>query len=361
MEGGRESRKEAAVTSEPAAYQHQHAQSSSQSPLAATHSYTPTDEAAAAAGGGEGQQKEGSSKVENHFSSLPSIVSWFHPRYARSGVKLSPEAETAAIVKQEQEEEEEEEQDKDGGAAMQRQRHAASGKEGESDQGRQMQGGDLEGTGGFHGLPSVVTWAPAGSSRSRADAGGDNDAEGHGNAAAAAEGAGGNSQYNGFSSVSAMKEFETTRLNLDSEGTKQMAFLNAYVLRSEQDESQLWYAERKNLILAEESLQNAKASYSKLVEYMKEHGKEYMVLDDDGRFLKQDAVDAEEKRINEQVDAAIRWALEIESSGLKFWDRVCQRSGTLVPKPWTQKNLNLHPESKPKTRHPKPQTLDAKI
>lgn len=321
MEGGHESRGdqlggsgEAAVTSEPAADQHQHAQSSSHSPLA-THSDSQTGQAAAASGGGDWHQKAGSGKAESNFSSLPSIVSWFHPSHARSGVRFSPEAGTAAMVRQEeQEQEQEEERDKDREATMQRQRDAASGEEGESDEGRRMQGGDLEGTAGFHDLPSVVTWAPAGSRRSRADAGGDNDAEGLGNVAAAGKGAGGGSQYNGFSSVSAMKEFETRRLNLDSEGTKQMAFLNAYVLRSEQDESQLWYAERKNLILAEESLRNAKASYAQLVEYMKEHGKEYMVLDENGRFLKQDAVDMEERRINDQVDAAIHQALEIESS-----------------------------------------------
>lgn len=57
-----------------------------------------------------------------------------------------------------------------------------------------------------------------------------------------------------LSSLNGLKLFESKRVTLASEGDKQLGFVNAYVLRSELTESQKWYAERKNLLLAIEAL-----------------------------------------------------------------------------------------------------------
>jgi hypothetical protein len=58
-----------------------------------------------------------------------------------------------------------------------------------------------------------------------------------------------------------IKAFEARRTILAGEGDKQMGFVNAYVLRSEQTESQRWYSERTNLLAAVEALRLAKEAY----------------------------------------------------------------------------------------------------
>lgn len=62
-------------------------------------------------------------------------------------------------------------------------------------------------------------------------------------------------------SLNELKLFESKRVTLASEGDKQLGFVNAYVLRSELTESQKWYAERKNLLLAIEALRLSKEAF----------------------------------------------------------------------------------------------------
>jgi hypothetical protein len=58
-----------------------------------------------------------------------------------------------------------------------------------------------------------------------------------------------------------IRVFEARRTMLAGEGDKQMGFVNAYVLRSEQTEGQRWYAERTNLLAAVDALRLAKEAY----------------------------------------------------------------------------------------------------
>jgi len=161
--------------------------------------------------------------------------------------------------------------------------------------------GGSSGRSTFWNMPSVVTWAecPPGGDLTALPMVGTASLALLGSKGGVTPGSKGS--VGGFESMDAMKTFERTRANLGSEGDKQMGFCNAYILRSEMEESQLWYKERKNLMLAEEALRAAKASYQALIEFMTENGRLEMILDDNGRFWKQDAVDLETKRTSQQV------------------------------------------------------------
>lgn len=109
--------------------------------------------------------------------------------------------------------------------------------------------------------------------------------------------AGQNEQQAGSEWSDDEKLFRMRYLELSSEGDKQLAFANTAALRTVATEKRLWLKDRKELRTAIQHLDNAKAAFKTLHDFLEEKGRLELVLDENGIYKKKAPEDAMTERL----------------------------------------------------------------